>query len=111
MASEVELVTREDVVQDGALLPHLLIHGTGGDDIQHVVLATLPEAIAYAERLANDEGDSTARIFEMREIDISFKTYYHVELVSGGPTQLPPDDGVAAIDTGFEAPKVVAISA
>lgn len=89
--------------------PHLLVHGSEGEDLQHVVATSLAEAIAYAEYLANEQGDDTARIFEMRELSMSFKPYYQVHVTGSQPP--PPPREPHRLGLGEELPKVVAISA
>ncbi|MEM9563225.1 MAG: hypothetical protein AAGA93_11430 [Actinomycetota bacterium] len=99
----------DEALQDEAATPHLLVHGSG-EDLQHVVATSLDEARSYAEYLVNEQGDETARIFEMRELDIAFTTYYQVHLVRGRRHPVPPPDDPAALVPG-EQPTVVAISA
>jgi hypothetical protein len=40
----------------------------------------LKDAVAYVERLRNEEGAETARIFRVEEVSFEFKPYYRVEL-------------------------------
>ncbi len=91
--------------------PHLLVHGMG-ENLKHVVATSLDEAKAYAEFLANEQGDDSTRIFEMRELDISFKTYYQVHVKGEQETPLPPPDEPATVIVSDELErKVVPISA
>lgn len=102
--------TRRVGGQDGSDLPHLLIHGTESAGLQHVVASNRAEAVAYAEYLANQQNDDTSRIFEMRELDISFTTYFQVHLVQGQATPMPPNEPHLVV-TGGSQPRVVPISA
>ncbi len=88
--------------------PHLLVHGSDPDQ-HHVVATSLAEAIAYAEYLANEQGDDTARIFEMRELSMSFSPYYQVHITGAQPP--PPPQEPHRWGPGEHHPKVVAISA
>lgn len=102
--------SRDDGQQDGTGQPHLLIHGSEETGIQHVVASSLAEAVAYAEYLANQRDDDTSRIFEMRELDISFKTYFQVELVRNQIEPMPPREPHLVVGIG-STPRVVPIPA
>lgn len=94
-----------------AATPHLLIHGVDAG-LQHVVTASLEEARTYAEFLMNQRGDNSSRVFEMREVGISFKTYYQVQLADR-PTPPPPavEKPVDPNEPKQVQPRVVPISA
>jgi len=102
--------SRDDGQQDGSGMPHLLIHGSEETGIQHVVASSLAEAVAYAEYLANQQDDDTSRIFEMRELDLSFKTYFQVELVRNQVDPMPPKEPHLVVSGGSH-PRVVPIPA
>ena len=102
--------TRHDGAPAGSALPHLLIHGTEATGLKHVVASNRAEAVAYAEYLANQQNDETSRIFEMRELDISFKTYFQVHLTPGQAAPGPPDEPHLMM-TGGSHPRVVPIPA
>ncbi len=99
----------DEALQDEAAAPHLLVHGSG-DDLKHVVATSLDEARSYAEYLVNEQGDETARIFEMRELDISFTTYFQVHVVGDRRQPMPPPDDPVATGPG-DQPNVVPLSA
>jgi hypothetical protein len=43
----------------------------------------LDDAVKFVERLRNIENVTEARIFQLQEVPIEFKTYYRVEVGSG----------------------------
>jgi hypothetical protein len=49
----------------------------------------LDEAARFVERLRNHEQITDARIFQMREVAIEFKTYYKVEVAAAGGEEAP----------------------
>lgn len=85
------MVNSEDQAELEVPKPHLLVHGSS-DNLQHVVATSLDEATSYAEFLVNEQGDDSVRIFEMRELDISFKTYYQVHVSGARQSPSPPDE-------------------
>jgi hypothetical protein len=67
---------------------------------------TLAEAVAFVERLRNDEHVTDARVFRMDEVPIEFKVYYRVEVAGAEPETSPaeaaaeatPDEPAATAD-------------
>jgi hypothetical protein len=59
---------------------------------------TLAEAVAFVERLRNDEHVTDARVFRMDEVPIEFKVYYRVE-VADAASEAPAADAVAEATT------------
>jgi hypothetical protein len=50
---------------------------------------TLEEAVAFVERLRNEDSVTDARVFRMDEVAIEFKVYYRVEVAGEGPAAAP----------------------
>jgi hypothetical protein len=46
---------------------------------------TLQEAVAFVERLRNEDSVTDARVFRMDEVAIEFKVYYRVEVAGDAP--------------------------
>lgn len=65
----------------GLGMPHLLVYGPG-DDLQHVITASLEDAMVYAEYLANERNERSFRVFELNEVEMAVKRFYSVELTA-----------------------------
>lgn len=75
----------DQVAPIGSLgVPHLLVYGSDGE-MRHVLTSSLEDAMVYAEHLANDCGEQSFRVFEMREVPMAVKRYYSVELAGVQP--------------------------
>lgn len=64
---------------------------------------TLEEAVAFVERLRNEDQVGDARVFRMDEVPIEFKVYYRVEVAGAPPADATPAGaGDAVADVGGE---------
>lgn len=68
-------------------MPHLVKYTKADGQTGDHEVEELRDAIAYVERLRNQEGAESARIFRIDEVSFEFKPYYRVEL---GGTQSSP---------------------
>ena len=50
----------------------------------------LNDAIAYVERLRNDQAVDHARIFKMDELSFEYRPYFRVEIAGAAPPPPPP---------------------
>jgi len=66
----------------------------------------LNDAIAFVERLRNDEAVDHARIFKMDELSFEYRPYFRVEIAGAAPPPPPPSDWVPSppADTADPAP-------
>lgn len=84
-------------------MPHMVTYRSPDGNPAYHEMSELDEAIRFVERLRNEEQVTEARIFEMREVSIKFKTYYQVEV------DAPEADKPKA--ASVEAPKAEAVAA
>lgn len=59
---------------------------------------TLEEAVAFVERVRNEDSVTDARVFRMDEVAIEFKVYYRVEVAGEAPTAVAVPDVPASAD-------------
>ena len=93
-------------------MTHMVIFRTAEGKPDYHQADDLAAAIAFVERLRNEESVSDARIFHMEEVPISFRTYYRVEVSAAAaaaasdgpipaPTPVPEPEPVAATNGRF----------
>ena len=70
-------------------MTHMVIFRTADGKPDYHQADDLAEAMAFVERLRNEESVSDARIFHMEEVPIEFRTYYRVEVISA-PVETTP---------------------
>lgn len=80
-----------------------------GRDAYHQA-ANLDEALKFVERLRNNEGVDSVRLFRLHEIPLEFRAYYRVEVKPEGSEHgvpeapsVPPADEVAGDDGALVA--------
>jgi hypothetical protein len=59
---------------------------------------TLEEAVAFVERLRNEDSVTDARVFRMDEVAIEFKVYYRVAVAGEAPEAVAAPDVPAPAD-------------
>jgi hypothetical protein len=75
---------------------HLVRYRTAeGHEADHEV-SELADAIAYVERLRNEDGVEGARIYKIEELTFEFKPYFRVEIGDVKPAPAPAAAPVAA---------------
>ncbi len=67
-------------------MSHMVIHEVDGID-HHERFAAIDEAISHVERLRN-EGNQSARLFRLEELQFEVKAYYRVQ-VGSAPAPMP----------------------
>jgi len=87
---------------------HMVIFQTPGGSPGYNQFDSVNEAVAFVEKLRNEQGIENARMFALEEIKFDIKTYYRVELQAlnsgaGAPSGQP---GAAAGEPqAFSAPQ------
>jgi len=84
-------------------VPHLVKYSKADGQTGNHEVDELHEAIAYVERLRNDEGIDGARIYRIEEVQFEFRPYFRVEL--GGAAVAP---AVTSLPTPAATPSVTA---
>ena len=78
-------------------MSHMVIFQTPGGSPGYNQFDSLPEAVAFVERLRNEQGIDNARMFALEEIKFEIRTVYKVE--------------VQALNPGASAARPAAVSA
>ena len=78
-------------------MPHLVKYSKADGETGNHEVEELHEAIAYVERLRNDEGVDGAKIYRIEEVQFEFRPYYRVEL--GGASMFTTATPTAAAPT------------
>ena len=66
-------------------MTHMVIFRTAEGKPDYHQADDLAEAMAFVERLRNEDSISDARIFHMEEVPIEFHTYFRVEVTTAAP--------------------------
>ena len=61
-------------------MSHMVIFQTPGGSPGYNQFDSVNEAVAFVEKLRNEQGIENARMFALEEIKFDIKTYYRVEL-------------------------------
>ena len=85
-------------------MTHMVIFRTAEGKPDYHQADDLAEAMAFVERLRNEDSISDARIFHMEEVPIEFRAYYRVEV-----TAAPPAEEVAAPGPQLVEPQPVPV--
>ncbi|RIK06339.1 MAG: hypothetical protein DCC48_07910 [Acidobacteria bacterium] len=64
----------------------------------------LDDAVQFVERLRNEQGIESARIFSMEEVEFDFKPYFRVELGASQASQAQPPENAPAPPAQAPAP-------
>ena len=88
-------------------MTHMVIFRTAEGKPDYHQADDLAAAIAFVERLRNEDSITDARIFHMEEVPISFRTYYRVE-VSAAAAAANAIDGPIPAPTPVAEPEPVA---
>ena len=95
-------------------MPHLVKYSNAdGQPADHEV-GELHDAIAYVERLRNEQGIEGAKIFRIEEVQFEFRPYYRVELGSAAmfaPSNPAPSAPAASVPTTGPLPEAPAAPA
>ncbi|MGI8792598.1 MAG: hypothetical protein ACR2H3_05390 [Acidimicrobiales bacterium] len=59
---------------------HMVIFASADGKQNFEQIEQLDEAIRFVERLRNEDGVTEAKLYELGEVPLSFKTYYQVEV-------------------------------
>ena len=65
-------------------MQHLVRFRTADGRDGHHVAGSLEEALQFVEHLRNSQGADEARLYRLHEVPIEFRTYYKVEVRTGG---------------------------
>ena len=87
-------------------MSHMVIFQTPGGSPGYNQFDSINEAVAFVEKLRNEQGIENARMFALEEIKFDIKTYYRVELQAlnsgaGAPSAQAPSGEPKA----FSAPQ------
>lgn len=63
---------------------------------------TLEEAVAFVERLRNEDQVADARVFRMEEVPIEFKVYYRVEVAGAAVAAAVPVEDAGGAEPGAD---------
>ena len=88
-------------------VPHLVKYSKADGQTGNHEVEELHEAIAYVERLRNDEGIDAARIYRIEEVQFEFRPYFRVEL---GGAPVAPVASVPPVATSPSPPSSLATS-
>ena len=70
-------------------MSHMVIYRSSDGKPGYQQVEQLEEAIRFVERLRNEEGVTEAKLYNLVEVPISFKTYYQVEVGNGSAAPAP----------------------
>lgn len=82
-------------------MSHMVIYrGADGKPGYHQTDEIL-DAVAFVERIRNEQAVEHARIFRLEEVQFEFRPYYRVELSTGGtaPAAVPGGGNGSAVET------------
>jgi hypothetical protein len=88
--------------QEEQYVPHLVKYTKADGQAGDHEVDGLHDAVSYVERLRNEQGAESARIFRLEEVTFEFKAYYRVEIggtssptaqqSAAAPSPVPADD-------------------
>ncbi len=84
-------------------MSHIVIHEDPDGTTRYEQFSGVEDAAGYLETLHNDEGVDGARLYELREVEFSVRSYIKVEIggVETGEEETPADEPTHGGDAAY----------